>query len=147
MIKGSIGKGRILTGLFYLPLGCYLAQRQPNLKVSWLMLVSGYLLNVFVQNSYWSCFFVAISSIGFFCVINTIALPNSKVYSFFRKMSTVVYLIHMYVWSLYYGLIYGTKTYGIDCFLATTIICLLVSVVTVVVIECYSKKKILTQAV
>ena len=142
MIKVSIGSGRILTGLFYLPLGCFFVQKQPNLKVSWLMFVSGYLLNVFVQNSYWSCFFVAISSIGFFCVINTIVLPDSRVYLFVRKMSTVVYLVHMYIWSFYYTLIYEQKTYGIDCFLVTTIICLVVSAVTVVVIEYHNKKKL-----
>ena len=61
IIKNSIGTGRILTGFFYLPLGCCLAQKQLNLKISWSMFISGYLLNVFVQNSYWSSFFVAIS--------------------------------------------------------------------------------------
>lgn len=142
MIKVSIGSGRILTGLFYLPLGCFLVQKQPNLKVSWSMLVSGYLLNVFVQNSYWSSFFVAISSIGLFCVINTIALPDSRVYPFVRKMSTIIYFLHMYVWSFYYALIYGEKTYGVDCFLVTIVICLAVSAVTVTVTECYDKKKI-----
>lgn len=142
MIKVSIASGRILTGLFYLPLGCFFVQKQPNLKVSWSMLISGYLLNVFVQNSYWSSFFVAISSIGLFCVINTIALPDSKVYPFVRKMSTIIYLVHMYIWSFYYVLIYGKKTYGIDCFLVTIVICLVVSAVNVVVTECYNKKKI-----
>lgn len=142
MIKVSIGSGRILTGLFYLPLGCFFVQKQPNLKVSWSMLVSGYLLNVFVQNSYWSSFFVAISSIGLFCITNTITLPDSKVYPFVRKMSTIIYFVHMYIWSFYYVLIYGEKTYGIDCFLVTMVICLVVSAVTVVVTKCYNKKKI-----
>jgi surface polysaccharide O-acyltransferase-like enzyme len=141
MIKVSIRSGRILTGLFYLPLGCFLAQKQPNLKVSWLMLISGYLLNVFVQNSYWSSFFVAISSIGLFCVINTIALPDSRVYPFVRKMSTITYFVHMYVWSFYYVLIYGEKIYGADCFLVTIIICLVVSAATILVTESYNKKK------
>lgn len=143
MIKVSIGSGRILTGLFYLPLGSFLFQKQPNLKVSWSMLVSGYLLNVFVQNSYWSSFFVAISSIGLFCVINTITLPDSRVYPFVRKMSTIIYFLHMYVWSFYYALVYGEKTYGVDCFLVTIVICLAVSAVTVTVTECYDKKKII----
>ena len=141
MIKVSIGSGRILTGLFYLPLGCFLAQKQPNLKVSLSMLVSGYILNVFVQNDYWSTFLVAISSIGFFCVINAIALPNSRVYPFVRKMSTTIYFVHMYIWSFYYVLVYGEKTYGVVCFLVTIVICLVLSAVTVVVTERYNKKK------
>lgn len=141
IIKVSIVSGRILTGLFYLPLGCFLSQKQPNLKVSLSMLISGYLLNIFVQNSYWSSIFIAISSIGFFCVINAIALPNSRIYSFVRKMSTVIYFVHMYIWSIYYTLIYGEKTYGMDCFLVTIVICLAVSAVIVVVMEYYNKKK------
>lgn len=141
MIKVSIGSGRILTGLFYLPLGCFFAQKQPNLKVSWSMLVSGYILNVFVQNSFWSSYFVAISSIGLFCVINTTVLPDSRVYPFVRKMSTIIYFVHMYIWSFYYVLIYGEKTYGLDCFLVTIVICLALSAATVVVTEYYNKKK------
>ena len=142
IIKASIGSGRILTGLFYIPMGCFLVRKQPNLKVSSSILVSGYLINVFVQNSYWSSFFVAISSIGLFCVINTIVLPDSRVYPFVRKMSTTIYFVHMYIWSFYYVLVYGEKTYGIDCFLVTIVICLAVSAATVVVTECYNKKKI-----
>ena len=144
MINVSIGSGRILRGFFYLPLGCFLSQKQPNLKVSWLMFVSGYLLNVFVQNSYWSSFFVAISSIGFFCIIYTISLPNSKIYSYIRKMSIIFYFVHMYIWSFYYMLIFGEKKYGLDCFLGTIIICLVVSVVYIVVTEYFNRKKIKT---
>ena len=142
MIKGSIVSGRILTGLFYIPMGCFLVRKQPNLKVSWSMLISGYLLNIFVQNSYWSSFFVAISSIGFFCVITSVTLADSKVYPFVRKMSTITYFVHMYVWNFYCVLIYGKETFGADCFLATAIICLVVSAVTVVVTECCNKKQL-----
>lgn len=34
-------------------------------------------------------------------------------------MSTVVYFTHMYIWTIYYMLIYGETTFGIDCFLVT----------------------------
>lgn len=141
-IKVSIGSGRILTGLFYLPLGCFLAQKQPTSALSWSMFVSGYILNIFVQNSYWSPFFVAISSIGFFCVIHTIALPNSRIYPLIRKMSTIIYFMHMYIWSFYYTLIYGEKTYGADSFLVTIVICLGVSAASIVVKERINKKKL-----
>lgn len=104
MIKVSIENGRILRGLFYIPLGIVLARKQPNLTVSWSMFVGGYLLTIFADNnnSCWSSAFVAISAIGFFCIINSIALPNSRVYPFVRKMSTVIYFVHMYI--LYAGL-------------------------------------------
>ena len=140
MIKFSIGSGKILTGMFYIPFGMMLSKKQPNLAFSWSIFVCGYLLNVLVKNSYWSSIFVAISAIGLFCVINSFALPNSRVYPFVRKMSTIIYFVHMYIWSFYYMLIYGEKTYGLDCFLITIIICLVVSAVSVAVMERYNKK-------
>lgn len=44
-----------------------------------------------------------------------------------RKISTIVYFIHMYAWTGYYMLVYGTKTYGIDTFIATSVISVLIS--------------------
>ncbi len=139
LIHASIGSGRILTGLFYIPLGMVLARKQLDIRVSWLLLITGYLLNVFVENSCWNSIFVAISTIGFFCIMNSFVLPNSRVYPFVRKMSTIIYFMHMYIWSFYYMLIYGEKTYGMDSFLATAVICLVVSALSVTVME---KKKL-----
>ena len=140
MIKVSIGSGRILTGFFYIPLGIVLSHSQPKLIVSWLMLILGYSLNVFVENSYLSSLLVAISSIGFFCVINSISLPDSIVYPFVRKMSTVTYFVHMYIWTFYYMLVYREKTYGIDCFLVTIAVCLALSAASVAVMGNQTKK-------
>lgn len=140
MIKASIGSGKILTGMFYIPFGIMLSKRQPNLTISWSMLIGGYLLNILVKNSCWNSVFVAISAIGLFCVINSFALPNSRLYPFVRKMSTVIYFIQMYVWSFYYMFIYGEKTYGVDCFLMTTVICLIVAAVSVAFINKHNKK-------
>lgn len=142
MIQVSIVSGRVLTGLFYIPFGIVLAKKQPNLVVSCSMFVSGYLITIFADNSYWSSVFVAISTIGFFCIINSIALPNARAYPFIRKMSTVIYNVHMYIWSFYYMLVYREKTYGIDCFLVTIVICLAVSVASVIVIGNYDKRKL-----
>lgn len=37
-------------------------------------------------------------------------------------MSKGVYLTHMYIWSFYYKIVYGKKTYGIDSFLLTSVV-------------------------
>ena len=142
LIKLSIASGRILTGLFYLPLGCILARKKPDLKASLSMLIGGYLLNVLMQNSSWSSLFAAVSSIGLFCVVHSVALPDATIYPFVRKMSTIIYFVHMYIWSFYYVLVYGEKTYGIDCFLVTIVICLVVAAVTVPVTELHNKIRI-----
>lgn len=142
MIKVSIASGRIFTGMFYIPLGIVLSRRQPNLAVSWSMLIGGYLLNILVKINFLNSVFLAISAIGLFCVINSFVLPDSKIYPFVRKMSTVIYFIHMYVWSFYYMLIYGEKTYGLDCFLITIAICLILSAVSVAIMNMYNKNKL-----
>lgn len=134
-IKLSIGNGRILTGIFYIPLGIMLARKQLNAVVSWIMFVGGYVLNVLVNNSYLDSILIAISTIGLFCVVNSLTLPNSGSYRICRKMSTVVYFIHMYVWSFYYALVYGKKTFGIDSFVVTTVACLIVAFISVMIME------------
>ena len=106
------------------------------------MLIGGYLLNVLMQNSSWSSLFAAVSSIGLFCVVHSVALPDATIYPFVRKMSTIIYFVHMYIWSFYYVLVYGEKTYGIDSFLVTTGICIAVAAVTIVAQEWYKNKKI-----
>lgn len=127
VIKLSISSGRILSGLFFIPIGMVLTKKKPNLIVSSIMLVAGFCLNVIYDNIYLDSFFSTISSVGLFCIINSIDLPESKAYPFIRKMSTVIYYIHMYVWTFYYLIIYGNKTFGMDCFLVTTAICIVVA--------------------
>lgn len=132
LINISIANGRIFTGMFYIPIGIMLSMKKTSVRTAMIMLVGGYLLNVFVENHYLSSIIVGVSSIGFFCVVKSLTLPNSRFYPFARKMSTVIYFIHMYIWSFYYKVIYGIKTFGIDSFLVTSGICLIIAVVYVI---------------
>lgn len=57
---------------------------------------------------------------------------NSIIYVILRKMSMVIYFIHMYIWMGWYIIIYQKKTYGIRAFIATVTISIIISFVYVV---------------
>ncbi len=42
-----------------------------------------------------------------------------------RHISSTVYFVHLYVWTGYYSVVYGEKTFGIDCFAAVSILSIL----------------------
>lgn len=87
----------------------------------------GYTANVIIDNSGISAILVAVSAIAFFEIVKGINLVNSGFYKIVRKMSTVIYFIHMYVWSFYYKFFYGEKTYGLDCFAVTICISIVIA--------------------
>ena len=96
------------------------------------MLVSGFLLDVMIDSELIDMLLIGpIASIGLFGVVESFDLEDAPIYSFVRSMSTVIYFIHMYVWSVYYKIVYGEVTYGTDCFIVTTGICLAISVIYV----------------
>ena len=129
VIKHTISNGKILTGMFYIPIGILLSKKTLPIKVSWMILVIAYISNVLVDSIGISSIFEAVSAIALFGVFSSINLPDSIVYSRMRKISTVVYFIHLYIWSFYYIIVYGKKTYGLDCYLVTSVVCLLIGVI------------------
>lgn len=39
-----------------------------------------------------------------------------------KHLIMVMYLVHMYIWSFYYFIVYGEKTYGLDSFIVTSVL-------------------------
>lgn len=101
--------------------------------------IVGMIGNIAFGSSTLSLIMVALSAIGLFGIVKSINLPDATIYPYMRKMSTVIYFIHMYVWSFYYKIVYGEKTYGMDSFLATALISLVISGIYVGIIR-YKKQ-------
>ncbi len=141
VLSNTIKTGRIFTGAFYIPLGIYLQKKKLPLSISILMLGIGLALNVIVESSTISILLTALTSIGLFEVILMLKLKDNSIYPLLRKMSTVVYFIHMYIWTAYYMIVYHTKTYGIDSFLVTMLIALLISFVYCKIMTLFKNKK------
>lgn len=131
IIAHSIVNGRILRGAFYIPLGIILQKKRSLIWLSCLLFSFGFVLNVYIDSDTISSILTALTSIAFFEIIIEIKLPNSRIYPFVRKMSTVVYFTHMYIWTIYYTLIYGKETFGLDCFLVTAGVSLFIAFIYV----------------
>ncbi len=131
LLNMRILNGRILTGLFYIPLGIYFSKKKLPVCLSWFLMIGGYVANIVIDSSSVSSFMLAASAIGFFEIIKDINLPDSSFYQTVRKMSTVIYFIHMYVWSFYYKFVYTEKTYGLDCFVVTVCSCVIIALIYV----------------
>lgn len=141
IVSYSIGSGRIFTGAFYIPIGIVLSKKELSSITAWMMLILGYILNVIIDNTAISTILVAMSSIGLFLIVKKICLPDAPIYYLVRKVSTIIYFIHMYIWTAYYMLVYGQKTYGIDSFLVTTIISSILAVSYIKIIETVNNRR------
>ena len=120
-IRVSTCNGRILRGMIYIPIGMYLAHKPLPKLANEALFVIGFALNLFVEGWIGS-YMLMMSSIGLFGIIEGIRLKDHPVYPWLRQMSTIIYLIHMYVWSFYYQIVYGEKMIGMDCFLVTSLV-------------------------
>jgi len=73
-----------------------------------------------IDNSIMSSYLLILTSISFFGIVENTRIKNRAVYAKLRKMSTIIYLIHMYIWTIYYKVVYGSKAYGMDSFIVTS---------------------------
>lgn len=118
----SIPNIRILGGMIYIPLGMLLAHNKLNLRVSILLFTAGFSFRCYFENETVDLILLVLTTIGFWGIINQIKFSNNNISQVLRISSTVIYLIHMYVWTFYYMLVYKEKTYGLDSFLITSLI-------------------------
>ncbi len=127
--------------MVYIPIGMLLAHKQIPAVWNWVGLVIGYTANFFVSDEIMSSYLLMITSIALFGIIEKIGLKNNSIYGYFRNMSTIIYLIHMYIWSFYYKIVYGEKTFGIDSFLVTSIVSTIISFAMVYINEIRKRRK------
>ena len=141
LINYSVTNGQIFRGMIFIPVGMLLAKRQIPFIVNLIILFLGYISNLFISNSTISNYVMIFTSIALFGVVEKIELKNSAIYPMLRSMGTTIYLTHMYVFTIYYAIAYGEKTYGLDSFLATSIIAALLSFIVCFVKTHVNNKK------
>jgi surface polysaccharide O-acyltransferase-like enzyme len=133
MIQVSVAGGRVFRGMIYIPVGMVLAHKKLPSTVNWAGFIAGFVLNCFIDNSIVSSYLLILTAVSLFGIVEGIELKDRKIYSKLRNMSTLIYLIHMYVWTFYYKIVYGGKTYGVDSFIATAVVSTIASLVYVIV--------------
>ena len=115
--------GRPLWGSFLIPAGMLLAKYRCNVKWNLLLFALISCLDFFAENPEISTFLTFFRSAAFFGLVMAVGLKDNPLYPTLRKISTDMYLMHLYVWIIYSALVDGEKRYGLDSFLVTTAVC------------------------
>lgn len=100
----------------------WLAHKKSPACFNLALLISVSVINCCIKNTFISSILLFIGSVSLFKIILSIELKDSIVYPCLRKMSTVIYFIHLYVWTFYYTIFYGEKKFGLTCFIAVSAI-------------------------
>lgn len=123
----SVANGRIFQGAVYIPIGMLLARKGIFRYLNYAVFLLCFVCDFFVENSIISSYLLIVCAIALFEIIENVKLKDNSIYLVLRKMSTGIYLIHMYVWSVYYKIFYGEKTFGMDSFIVTSVFALVLS--------------------
>lgn len=127
-LSNTFVNGRIFRGLFYIPLGMLIYNIKIKKVVQICLLSFGFLFNPLFDNAL-QTIGVILCSVGLFLLMIDVKLKDSICFLVFRKMSTGIYFIHLYVWTLLYYFLYGEKTFGAKIFLLTLLVTAALSLV------------------
>ena len=122
LMSQIIFPGRILNGFHFISLGMFAYHRRFSNKMGVFFVVLS-ILSILIQNELLDIPFRLFSGLGFLVLAANFQGQSKPVFPILRKLSTVMYFLHMYVWTFYYAMAYGEKTFGLDSFLVTTVVC------------------------
>lgn len=134
LLSVTIANGRILRGAFYIPCGMVLANKKfkTNVWINGIVFLVAFAGRCMISSVFIKSILVAVYAVALFRIVVEIKLKNSDLYPILRKMSTVIYFTHMYVWTFYFAIVYnrfGKENYGADDFFVTITICLFIACV------------------
>ena len=127
VIHHTVQHGRIFTGGIYLPLGMLLAYRKIPALLNRILLPAGCIASFLIHVSVIDSCLLIIISVSFFGIVENFSLKEHRIYHFMSQSSMILYLLHMYIWSIYYKLQYKHKDHGIDDFLFTAMLTFVLS--------------------
>ena len=146
---------RLLNGSIYIPLGMILRYyldrnavgSRSAIIVSSLILAGGMIMGVIVRAKGLTLDAITIFTACALFII--VVLLNDRVpfkTYLIRHISSAVYFVHLYIWTFYYTIMYGKKTYGLDCFLAVSVFSVLSGLIYEAVKRKYHTKQTDRQA-
>lgn len=124
-----IVSGRIFMGFFYIPLGIFLYEHKTdNIMIGIILFVISFVLNIISpETGYIYEAGRILGTTGIFIAALNIKLKYSDIYGTLREMSSTIYFIHLWIWTIIYAIIYREKTYGLLPFVMTASISCLVA--------------------
>ena len=93
----------------------------------YVLLILGAIVTTLTNGFAKSLAFVCLSTL-LFSVVKNMSFGHNILSMICRRCSTVMYFLHLWVWTLYYICVYGEKKYGLDSFIVTTCISFILGV-------------------
>lgn len=134
--------GRLVFGFFYIPLGMLLAKHPMQRQKSIVIMVTAFLLSCLCMKREIKAFLVIPCAMSLFSWSAQLHLPTRMLWYRLRKHSTVIYFIHMYVWTAYYMLVYRGKIFGPDSFVVTAVVSEIIACIWCLMVEKQNKQAI-----
>lgn len=119
---------RLLNGPFYIPLGIIFSKRRPSTAASAALFVCGFIASLFAPN-YLLRPLIMICSAGLFNLVLKINLKDSPKWRMMRTSSMVMYFTHLIVRAIYTGAIHRQTQYGLDVFLVTAAVTIIIGII------------------
>ncbi len=125
VIAHTISYGRLFPSVFYISLGLLLRSRPLSIRTNWALFLVGFAGNCILRGNTISNLLLIPSVTGLFGLVASWNLKDLPVYPFLRKSSTVIYLLHMYIFTIYNKVTRNVDVFGMDCFLVSVLGCMI----------------------
>lgn len=140
ILEYNLINNRVFYGFVYIPIGMCIFRHKIPVIINWIMMIGGFAANIFINGVGADIFLAIVPAVGLFGIVETIRLSDKKVFPFLRRMSTYIYLVHMYMWTFFYVFFLGGEAYGLIPFVFTSILSVLVALIIVGVKGCLRKR-------
>lgn len=129
LLKNILISGRMFSGFLYIPLGIMLSKIAFSKPKGIAIAAASTILWIVSRDcaDFVKDWIVVFASVGIFMFVNSFTLSPNNIYRKLRTFSTVMFFTHMWVWTICYALIYQAKTFGMEIYLITTAITLLIA--------------------
>ena len=122
-LSSVIAPNRIVNGFLHMSMGMLAYRRRFSNRMGIAFLVI-HLAAIASGSTLVITLCRALSGLGIFVLASNLTVAKTAVFSVLRKLSIVLYFLHMYVWTFYYSIVYHEKTFGFDSFLVTSLVCI-----------------------
>ena len=128
VIRKTIRNFRIFNGIVFIPIGTKLKKIKVPFKINTFLFFLSLLLDYYIKNIIVSEYISIITIISLFNFVKELNLKKSIIYIYFRKISSIIYYIHMYIFTIYSLIRYKKINFGFEMFLVTSILSFVFSI-------------------
>lgn len=129
ILQSVLLSGRIFRGFLYIPVGIALSTLSFSKSKGIFIIGVNTIIWLTIPNNipFVKDWIVVFASVGIFMFVNSFTLSPNNIYRKLRTFSTVMFFTHMWIWTICYAVIYQTRTFGMEIYLITTAITLLIA--------------------